>query len=63
MRFAVDFIGPSRVWILARVEIGDGLSGAQVTSLVREIESGMRRESESVYRVDVVPICGGGEAE
>ena len=29
---------------------------AQVKSLVRGIESGMKRESESVYRVDIVPI-------
>jgi len=55
----VSFIGPSRVWVVARVEVADHLSGAQVTSLVRGIEEGMRRESENIYRVDIVPIGGG----
>jgi phage-related minor tail protein len=32
--------------------------GTQVKSLVRGIESGMKRESEAVYRVDIVPIGG-----
>jgi divalent metal cation (Fe/Co/Zn/Cd) transporter len=52
----VNFIGPGRVWIVARIDIDADLRGAQVESLVRGIESSMRRESESVYRVDVVPI-------
>jgi cation diffusion facilitator family transporter len=55
----VNFIGPGRVWIVARVDIDDDLRGAEVTSLVRGIESGMRRESEHVYRVDIVPTAGG----
>jgi cation diffusion facilitator family transporter len=52
------FLGPGRVWVVARVDIDDGLRGAQVKSLVRGIESGMKHESENVYRVDVVPIGG-----
>ena len=52
----VNFIGPSRLWIVARVDIEDDLTGAQVESLVRGIESSLRRESETIYRVDVVPI-------
>ncbi|HUA45591.1 MAG TPA: cation diffusion facilitator family transporter [Solirubrobacteraceae bacterium] len=55
----VNFIGPGRLWIVARVEIADHLTGAEVTSLARGIESGMRRESEHIYRVDVVPVGGG----
>ena len=55
----VSFIGPGRVWIVARVEIDDELRGAQVKSLVRGIESGMKRESETIYRVDIVPIGRG----
>jgi len=50
------FLGPGRVWIVARVDIDDGLRAAQVNALVRGIESGMQHESEDVYRVDVVPI-------
>jgi hypothetical protein len=51
----VTFTGPGRVWVTARLDIGDGLTGAQVKTLVRGIESGMKHESEAVYRVDVVP--------
>jgi cation diffusion facilitator family transporter len=51
----VTFIGPGQVWVIARLDIDDDLRGAQVKSLVRGIESGMKRESEAVYRVDIVP--------
>ena len=51
----VTFIGPGRVWVIARLDVDDDLRGAQVKSLVRGIESGMKRESEAVYRVDIVP--------
>ena len=54
----VTFVGPGRIWIVARVDIDDGLRGAQVKSLVRGIESGMKHESQNVYRVDVVPTGG-----
>ena len=54
----VTFTGPGRVWVTARLDIDDDLTGAQVKSLVRGIESGMKHESENVYRVDVVPIGG-----
>jgi divalent metal cation (Fe/Co/Zn/Cd) transporter len=52
----VTFIGPGRAWVIARLDIDDDLRGTQVKSLVRGIESGMKRESEAVYRVDIVPI-------
>ncbi|MGD0608689.1 MAG: cation diffusion facilitator family transporter [Streptosporangiaceae bacterium] len=52
----VTFTGPGRVWVTARLDIDDGLTGAAVKTLVRGIESGMKRESEAVYRVDVVPV-------
>jgi divalent metal cation (Fe/Co/Zn/Cd) transporter len=55
------FVGPGRVWIVARVNLDDDLRGGQVKALVRGIESGLKRESEDVYRVDVVPI-GGAQA-
>jgi cation diffusion facilitator family transporter len=54
----VTFLGPGRIWIIARIDIDDGLRGAQVTALVRGIESGMKRESEHVYRADIVPVGG-----
>ena len=52
----ITFTGPGRAWVTARLDIDDELTGAQVKSLVRGIEAGMKRESESVYRVDIVPI-------
>jgi hypothetical protein len=55
------FVGPGRVWIVARVDIDEGLRGDQVTSLVHGIESALKRESKSVYRADIVPI-GGAQA-
>ena len=57
----VTFTGPGWAWVTARLDIDDELSGAQVKSLVRGIESGMKHESENVYRVDIVPI-GGAQA-
>jgi len=51
----VTFTGPGRVWVTARLDVADDLTGAQVKSLVQGIESGMKHESDAVYRVDVVP--------
>jgi cation diffusion facilitator family transporter len=50
------FVGPGRIWIVARVDIDDALSSAQVKALVSGIESGMKHESENVYRADIVPL-------
>ena len=52
----VNFIGPGRVWVVARVEVDATLNGSQIAALVRGIETGMRHESASVYRVDTIPI-------
>jgi len=49
------FVGPGQVWIVARVEVDDGLSGAQVESLTQGIASSLER-SDLIYRVDVVPV-------
>jgi len=56
----VTFLGPSQVWVIARVDIDDELRGDQIKSLVRGIESGLKHVSESIYRVDVV--IGGATA-
>ena len=58
MSLLVTFVGPGRPWIVARVDIDDGLRGAQVKLLVRGIESGLKHEAEEVDRVDVVAIGG-----
>jgi hypothetical protein len=52
------FVGPGRIWIVARINIDDGLRGDQISALARGIESGMKHESKDVYRVDIVPIDG-----
>ncbi len=52
----VTFVGPRRVWVLARIDVADDLRGDEVEALVRAIESGLAAESEYVDRVDVVPI-------
>jgi len=54
----ITFVGPGRIWIVARVDIDDDLTGAQVKSLVSGIESGMKDGSENVYRADIVPVGG-----
>jgi cation diffusion facilitator family transporter len=57
------FVGPGQIWIVARVDIDDGLRGAQVEALVRGIESGLKQGAEEVYRVDVVPIGGAQDTQ
>jgi len=52
----VTFVGPRRVWVLARVDVDDDLLGDEVEALVRGIEAGLEALSEYIDRVDVVPI-------
>jgi len=52
----VTFVGPGRLWVVARIDIDDALRGAQVKELVHGIESGMKHEAQEVYRADIVPI-------
>jgi hypothetical protein len=54
----LTFVGPGRVWVVARINVDGGRNGAQIESLVRGIESGMKAQSDDIYRVDVVPIGG-----
>ncbi len=51
----VIFLGPRQVRVLARVDIDDGLSGAQVKALIGRIEDGLCGSSPFIRRVDVVP--------
>ena len=50
------FLGPSRMWVIARLDVDDTLSGEELRSLVGSIESGMKQASDEIYRVDVVLI-------
>jgi cation diffusion facilitator family transporter len=51
----VTFLGPRQLRVLARVNIDDGLDGAQVKALTADIEDALCRESPYIVRVDVVP--------
>lgn len=61
--FAEDiaaFVGPRKLWVLARLDIEDSLRGDEVEAHSRSIESGLvRAQSPYVVRVDVVPIGSG----
>lgn len=52
----VTFVGPRRVWVLARVDIDDTLRGDQVEELARSIERRLEAHSPYIVRVDIVPI-------
>jgi hypothetical protein len=45
--------------VLARIDIAEDLRSGEVTSLVRDIEAGLQRESEYIYRVDIVSVGTG----
>jgi cation diffusion facilitator family transporter len=51
----VTFLGPRRLRVLARVDIDDGLTGAEVKSLIAELENTLTRSSPFIDRVDIVP--------
>jgi cation diffusion facilitator family transporter len=51
----VTFLGPRQLRVLARVDIDDGLDGAQVKALTARIEDALCRQSPYIVRVDVVP--------
>ena len=50
----VTYVGPDQVWVLARIDVAGDLRARQVTSLVGDIEAGLKRESRLIYRVDIV---------
>jgi cation diffusion facilitator family transporter len=52
----VTFVGPRRLWVLARLDIEDSLRGDEVEALARAVETGLQQESAYIARVDVVPI-------
>jgi cation diffusion facilitator family transporter len=52
----VTFLGPRRLWVLARVDVDDDLTGNEVEDLTRSIERRLREESPFIARADVVPV-------
>jgi cation diffusion facilitator family transporter len=59
----VTFLGPHRLWVLARVDIEDGLDGADVRALVGTIEQDLVRSSRYIARVDVTVSPGTSAAQ
>ena len=53
---SVTFAGPDEVWVVARVEVEDGLSGRDVEALVVGVERTLVQRSAAIGRVDVVPV-------
>ena len=51
----VTFIGPRRVWVVARVAIDEKLTGLNVEKLVRSSEGSLQSQSPVIARVDLVP--------
>jgi divalent metal cation (Fe/Co/Zn/Cd) transporter len=55
IELVVLFLGPRRLRVLARVDIDESLSGAEVKALISRIEDRLCRGSRFIERVDVVP--------
>jgi cation diffusion facilitator family transporter len=51
----ITFLGPRRLWVIARIDIEDDLSGAGVKALVRTMERTLTHESRFIVRIDLVP--------
>jgi cation diffusion facilitator family transporter len=51
----VTFLGPRRLWVLARIELDGALTGAAVADLLRTTERAIHAQSPAIARVDLVP--------
>jgi cation diffusion facilitator family transporter len=52
------FLGPRRVWLSAKIDIDDSLTGEQVKQLLRTTEAELRRWSPYIIRVYLMPTGG-----
>lgn len=52
----VTFVGPRRVWVVARVDVDDALHGDDVEALVRDTEQALLTESAVIVRADIVTV-------
>jgi divalent metal cation (Fe/Co/Zn/Cd) transporter len=53
---SVTFTGPDEVWVVARVDLEDGLSARDVEALVVGVERTLVQRSAAIGRVDIVPV-------
>ena len=51
----VTFVGPRRLWVVARIQIDDALDGRAMKRLLRATERAVAGQSTSFERVDLVP--------
>jgi divalent metal cation (Fe/Co/Zn/Cd) transporter len=51
----VTFLGPRRLWVVARIAIDGGLSGAAMRDLLCATERAIQEQSPVIVRVDLVP--------
>ena len=53
----VTFLGPRRLWVIARLDIDDELGGASIKALLQALEQALFRDSRFIARVDLVPMA------
>ena len=51
----VTFVGPRRLWVVARIQTDDALDGRAMKRLLRATEAAIQGHSTSFERVDLVP--------
>lgn len=51
----ITFLGPRRLWVIARLDLDDELSGARVKALLKTLEQALFRDSRFIARIDLVP--------
>jgi cation diffusion facilitator family transporter len=56
LELLVTYVGPEQVWVIARVDVDDDLTGTQVEEMVREADALLRSSFPGVVRVDLVPF-------
>jgi cation diffusion facilitator family transporter len=56
----ITFLGPRRLWVIARLDIDDELGGARVKALLKTLEQALFRDSRFIARIDLVPVTGSG---
>ncbi len=55
----VTYVGPRRLWVVARIDVDRALTGTAIHGLVNRVESTLHREVPAVVRVDIVPQAAG----
>jgi len=51
----VTFVGPRRLWVVARIQTDDALDGRAMKRLLRATEQAVQAQSTTLERVDLIP--------